>query len=99
MQEVMGSLTPSGSQLGKDMSMFEVLELELSTANKWIIEMPSASVCFWLIKLSRLVPGKPALNKFIVVIECHYSTLVKNSCLHKATVAALSRLNLRRNML
>jgi len=46
MQEVMGSLTPSGSQLGKDMSMFEVLELELSTANKWIIEMPSASVCF-----------------------------------------------------
>jgi hypothetical protein len=51
MQEVMGSLTPSGSQLEKDTGMFEVLELELSTASKWIIEIPLASVCFWLIKL------------------------------------------------
>jgi len=49
----MGSLTPSGSQLEKDMGMFEVLELELSIASKWMIEMPSASVCLWLIKLSR----------------------------------------------
>jgi len=53
MQEVMGSLTPSGTQLEKDMGMFEVPALELSTASKWITEMPSASVCFWLIKLSR----------------------------------------------
>jgi hypothetical protein len=40
----MGSLTPSGSQLEKDMSMFEVLELELRTASKWITEIPLASV-------------------------------------------------------
>jgi len=53
MQEVMGSLTLSGSQLEKEMGMFEVPELESSTASKWIIEMPSASVCFWLIKPSK----------------------------------------------
>jgi hypothetical protein len=53
MQEVMGSLTLSGSQMKKDMDMFEFLELELNTAGKWIIEMPLAPVCFWLIELSR----------------------------------------------
>jgi hypothetical protein len=50
MQEVMGSLTPSGSQLEKDKGVFEVLELMLSTASKWTVEMPSASVCFWIIQ-------------------------------------------------
>ena len=53
MREVMGSLTLSGSQMEKDMGMFQVLELEPSTASKWIIKMPLAPVCFWLIELSR----------------------------------------------
>jgi len=48
MQAVVGSLTPSDSQLEKDMGMFEVLELELSTASKWIIEMPSG-LCLFLV--------------------------------------------------